>query len=98
MKRNPLVAGLLSLLIPGLGQIYGGRGGRGALILASAIIIGNLNLLFLPVFVIANPDPSLVWAHWIPRVGHDVMSLWSIAFWIWAVGDAFLGVRRQPAL
>ncbi len=26
MKRNPFIAALLSLLIPGLGQIYGGEG------------------------------------------------------------------------
>ena len=26
MERNPLIAGGLSLLVPGLGQIYAGRG------------------------------------------------------------------------
>ena len=47
MRRNRFIAGLLSLLVPGLGQIYGGRGTRGAAILAGAIVIGNLNLVFL---------------------------------------------------
>jgi TM2 domain-containing membrane protein YozV len=93
MKRNPLVAGLLSLLVPGLGQIYAGSGDRGAAILVSAIIIGNLNLIFLPVFVAASPDPSVAWAYWIPRIGHDVMSVWSIAFWVWAVVDAYRRAR-----
>jgi TM2 domain-containing membrane protein YozV len=93
MKRNPLIAGLLSLLVPGLGQIYGGRGDRGAAILVGAIIIGNLNLLFLLVFVIADPDPSATWAYWLPRLGHDVMSIWSIVFWIWAVVDAYRQVK-----
>ncbi|MFQ6113223.1 MAG: hypothetical protein ACE5NG_03935 [bacterium] len=89
MRRNPFVAGLLSLLIPGLGQIYGGKGNKGAAILAAAIVIGNLNLIFLPIFITANPDPGIVWAYWIPRIGHDVMSLWSIVFCIWAVVDVY---------
>jgi TM2 domain-containing membrane protein YozV len=95
MKRNPLIAALLSLLVPGLGQIYGGRGGRGAAILVSAIIIGNLNLLFVPIFTGANPDPSVLWAYWLPRLGHDVMSIWSIVFWIWAVVDAYRQLKQQ---
>ncbi|NIW43033.1 MAG: hypothetical protein GWN27_21580 [candidate division Zixibacteria bacterium] len=89
MKRNPLVAGLLSLFIPGLGQMYCGVKNRGAAILAAAIIIGNLNIIFLPIFVAADPDPNVIWAYWIPRVGHDVMSLWSIVFWLWAIIDAY---------
>jgi TM2 domain-containing membrane protein YozV len=94
MKRSPFVAGLLSLLIPGLGQIYCGEGNKGAAILAAAIVIGNLNLIFLPIFVTASPDPGVVWAYWIPRVGHDVMSLWSIIFWLWAVLDAYQRARN----
>ena len=94
MKRNPFVAGLLSLLIPGLGQIYCGEGNKGAAILVAAIVIGNLNLIFLPIFVTANPDPGGGWAYWIPRVGHDVMSLWSIIFWSWAVFDAYQRARN----
>lgn len=89
MKRVPLVAGLLSLLVPGLGQMYCGEGGRGAAILAAATIMGSLNLIFIPVFVAADPEAGVGWAYWIPRVGHDLMSLWSIIFWIWAVADAF---------
>ncbi len=95
MGRNPLLAGLLSLLVPGLGQIYGGRGVRGAAILVSAVIIGNLNILFVLAFAIADPDPSAAWAYWIPRIGHDVMAIWSIVFWIWAVVDAYRQVRQQ---
>lgn len=93
MKRNPFVAAFLSLLVPGLGQICGGRGNKGAAILAAAIVIGNLNLIFLPIFVTANPDPAIAWAYWIPRVGHDVMSMWSIVFWIWAVVDAYQNAK-----
>jgi TM2 domain-containing membrane protein YozV len=95
MKRNPLIAGLLSLLVPGLGQIYGERGVRGAAILVSAIIIGNLNLLFVLAFAIAEPDPSAAWAYWLPRLGRDVMSIWSVVFWIWVVVDAYRQVKQQ---
>ena len=95
MRRNRFIAGFLSLLVPGLGQIYGGRGARGAAILAGAIIIGNLNLAFLLLFAIAEPDPGSVWAYWVPRIGHDILAAWSIVFWIWAVVDAYQQVRGQ---
>lgn len=97
MKRTAIIAGLLSLIIPGVGQIYRGERNKGALILAAAIIIGNLNILILPLISMANPvvpptvpETRALWAYWIPRIVHDVLSFWSIAFWIWAVGDAIV--------
>ena len=95
MRRNRFVAGFLSLLVPGLGQIYGGKGGRGAAILFGAIVIGNLNLIFLLLFAGAAPDPASVWAYWIPRIGHDILSAWSIVFWLWAVVDAYRQVGER---
>jgi len=96
MKRSPFIAGFLSLLIPGLGQIYRGQGNRGAIILFAAIVIANLNIIILPLISMANSvtppsinDPKALWAYWIPRVVHDVASLWSIIFWFWAVIDAY---------
>lgn len=96
MRNNRIIAGLLSLFVPGLGQIYKGESNRGALILAAAIIIGNLNIIILPLISIANPivPPSVtetraLWAYWIPRLFHDLFSLWSIIFWIWSIKDAF---------
>jgi len=94
MKRKALLSGILSLLIPGLGQIYAGQGIKGAIILASAIIIGNLNIIFIVVFVVADFAPEMVWAYWISRIGHDVMSVWSIAFWLWAIFDAYKGATE----
>jgi TM2 domain-containing membrane protein YozV len=96
MKRRSIVAAVLSLLVPGLGQIYAGRGGRGAGILAAAIAVGNLNLMFLLVFAAAGADPASTWAYWIPRVGHDIISLWSIVFWMWAIADAYWQAARSP--
>ena len=101
MKRNPILASLLSLIIPGLGQIYSGDGKKGAAIIFAAIVIANLNIMILPLIAIANPDLPIhsgnaneVWKYWIPRITHDVASLWSIAFWIWAVIDACNDARK----
>ena len=89
MKRRAALAGVLSLLVPGLGQMLSGRSDRGATILAAAIVIGSLNVLFVLGFSIASPDPGAAWAYWIPRVSHDVLSVWSVVFWLWAVVDAY---------
>jgi len=83
--KSPLLAALLSLVIPGLGQIYCGDRNRGAAILFGAIVVANLQILILPLISIANPTFPLqasraAWAYWIPRVVHDVSSLWSVAY------------------
>jgi len=95
MKRNPVLAGLLSLLVPGLGQIYGGESNKGGAIVFGAIVIANLNIIILPLISVANPtipmgapDARSIWAYFIPRVVHDVASLWSVVYWVWAVVDA----------
>ena len=93
MRRNPFLAGLISLFVPGLGQIYCGKSNKGAAILAAAIVIGNLNIFFVLVFLNANPNPNSAWAYWLPRVGHDVISFWSVVFWIWVVLDAYKQAR-----
>ena len=102
MRRNPYIAGALSLLVPGLGQIYAGENNKGAALITSAIVIGNLNIIILPLISIANPiippqasDKRRIWAYWIPRVTHDVISFWSIAFWIWAIFDAISVARKR---
>ena len=46
MSRSPLLSVILSLLVPGLGQIYAGQGERGAAILVAVIIVGNLNAIW----------------------------------------------------
>lgn len=94
MKRNSYLAGLLSLVVPGLGQIYCGQGTKGATILVAAIVVGSMNILFIPVFLAASLDPEMGWAYWIPRIGHDAVALWSVVFWAWAVVDAFKLARK----
>jgi TM2 domain-containing membrane protein YozV len=103
VKRYPILAGVLSLFVPGLGQIYAGHSTKGGAILIGAIIIANLNILILPLMSLANPhlpiltpDSRSVWAYFIPRVVHDVASFWGIIFWIWAVVDAVMLTRKKP--
>lgn len=95
MNNNPIIAGILSLLVPGLGHIYGGEANKGAVILVAAIVIANLNIIVLPLISMANPvipegtqDPRSMWSYWIPRIVHDVASFWSIVFWVWAIVNA----------
>jgi TM2 domain-containing membrane protein YozV len=101
-RRKQIISGILSLIIPGLGQIYSGKNRRGATILVAAIIIANLNIIILPLIAMANPDlpipgddPNAVWKYWIPRIVHDIASIWSIVFWVWAVVDAYKGAKKD---
>ena len=89
MKKNSAIAVLLSLFVPGLGQIYCGQATRGAAILVATILIYNLNSIFLPVFVGVNPDPAVFWKHWLPRILHDISAFYAIIFWIWEIVDAY---------
>jgi hypothetical protein len=91
MKRNAFVAGLLSLLVPGLGQIYSGRGEQGAFILIATIIVGNLNAIWLALHAATKRKPQAFWASQLPRILHDVFAAYGVIFWIWQVFDA----RRQ---
>ena len=104
MKRSWLVAGFLSLVVPGLGQIYAREKNRGAAILVGAIIVANLNVIILPLIALANLNgPSgvaaniAVWRYWIPRITHDVASFWSVVYWVWAIADAIVSVRKHRA-
>lgn len=102
MKKSPLIAGLLSLIVPGLGQIYGGKRNKGAKIIFAAIVIANLNIIILPLIAIANPnlpisscDQNALWRYWIPRITHDIASFWSIVFWLWAIVDAYMETKKK---
>ena len=101
MRRSSWVAGILSLVAPGLGQIYAGEGKRGAMVLVGAIIVANLNVIILPLISMANPtsssDARSIWAYWIPRVVHDVASFWSIVFWVWAIVDSIIVTKKGQA-
>ncbi len=88
MKRNPWLAGLLSALFPGLGQVYAGKRALGAAFMLAFIIIGNLNAIWLSLYAGAQVDLSF-YAHILPRWLHDLFALYGIIFWIWQAADAY---------
>jgi TM2 domain-containing membrane protein YozV len=89
IKRNPYLAALLSIPVPGLGQIYAGKGERGAAILIAAIIVGNLNAIWLSIYAAASPGINAFWAQTLPRILHDLFAAYGVIFLIWQVADAY---------
>ncbi len=80
-KHAPPVAGLLSLLVPGLGQIYAGKQERGASILVAAMIVGTLALIWRTFFIAGGTN-----AFWPYRIA---LTVYALVFWIWQVVDAY---------
>jgi hypothetical protein len=77
--------------------MYCGHSTRGAAILVATILIYNLNSIFLPVFVSANPEPHVFWKFWLPRILHDLRAF-SKVFWIWETFDAYqLSKGKAPS-
>jgi len=88
MKNNPWVAGLLSLIFPGLGHVYAGKRALGAALMLAFIVIGNLNALWLSAYAV-TPADSGSFGLTLPRLLHDIFAFYGIAFWIWAIIDSF---------
>lgn len=88
-KRNSYLASLLSIPIPGLGQIYAGKGERGAAILAVTIIVGNLNTIWLTLYGGISTESNFFWTGKLPRLLHDLFVIYWIVFLIWQVFDAY---------
>ena len=97
MTPKLYLASLLSLLVPGLGQIYARRGERGARILFAAIVIGNLNVIWLSVHGLVPAGQTAFWASGLPRILHDILAAWAVVFWAWAVFDAYGQARDRQA-
>jgi hypothetical protein len=98
MSRSPWLAGILSFLVPGLGQIVAGRGRRGAAILVAAIVIGNLNAIWLSLYGLTGPGPNALWTYTLPRILHDLFAVWTVVFFLWQVVDAYQCARHHPVL
>ncbi len=96
MKRNPWLAGFLSLLFPGLGQVYAGKRAIGAAFMLAFVIIGNLNAIWLSTHAGAPTDPTYI-GNTLPRLLHDVFAAYSVIFWVWTAADAYRITRKdQP--
>ena len=94
MSLKPLLAALISLVVPGLGQIYAGKSERGAAILISVIIVGNLNAIWLSIYSLTSPGSAAFWTYTLPRILHDWFAAFGVIFLIWQVVDAY----RQVSL
>lgn len=73
MRLSPLIAGIISFIIPGLGQFISGKPERGAFIMAVVLLTGNLNAIWLSVY--ANTAHGF-YSFILPRYLHDVMALY----------------------
>jgi TM2 domain-containing membrane protein YozV len=93
MTRKPILTGVLSLLVPGLGQICSGRGERGVGILLAAILVGNLNVIWLSLYGRTSSGGDTFWTYPLPRILHDVFAAWSLVFYIWQTIDAYRQVH-----
>jgi hypothetical protein len=91
----PILAGVLSLLVPGLGQICAGKGERGAAILIAAIVVGNLNAIWLSLHATASSGPHMFWGTVLPRILHDLFAAWGVVFLVWQAVDAYNQARRS---
>jgi TM2 domain-containing membrane protein YozV len=92
--RNPYLASLLSIPIPGLGQIYAGKSERGAAILIATIIVGNLNTIWLSLYATTKPGTNVFWMDTLPKFLHRLFAAYGLIFLIWQVLDAFQQTKR----
>ena len=96
-NRNPYLASLLSIPVPGLGQIYAGESTRGALILSFTIIVGNLNAVFLSIYATLKQTTDLFWVVMLPRLLHELLAIYGIIFLVWQVADAFQQAKKTAS-
>jgi len=88
---NPAIAGLLSLIVPGLGQIYAGKGDRGAAILVAGIIVGTLALIWQTLYAAYTPN-LMIYPYPFYRVS---LAAYATVFWIWQTVDAYKVAKRD---
>ena len=85
--RKPPLASLFSLLVPGAGQFYVGKRGRGALIFLAALLQGYLIYWALDNFKIGEMTAGSLQTSW----------LWLLfaLFWGWNVYDAYRQAQNR---
>lgn len=88
---------MLSVLFPGLGQVYAGKRALGAAFMLAFIIIGNLNAIWLSVYAASSTAAVTFHGHTLPRILHDVFAFYGIVFWIWQAVDAYRLARQSSS-
>jgi signal peptidase I len=79
--RNAVLAGFLSLLAPGLGQVYNGEARKAIVLTVAAALLTfvGVGLVFSPWFHLAAPFAVLVGS----------------GLWVYAIADAAIGARKR---
>ncbi len=81
--KDTALALILSLIIPGIGQVYCGKVARGITILiVSILLVPILYLGYAILFVETESDTALL-------IGLLAACIVSLAFWIWNIIDAY---------
>lgn len=86
--KNATIAGILSLLVPGLGQMYAGKEGRGATILVAGILVGTLALIWQTLYSVYAPNLK-GYEYPFYRVS---LAVYALVFWLWQTIDAYRSV------
>jgi TM2 domain-containing membrane protein YozV len=99
VKPNPILAGVFSALVPGLGQMVAGKRVRGAAILIAVIVVGNLNAIWLSTFALSTgmTDSHEFWASVLPRILHDLFAFYGVVFLVSQIADAYLLAKNLDA-
>ncbi len=99
MKRSSLIASLLSLLVPGLGQVYAGAPGRGVSLFLSMLAIAGLTAWRQNQGGLSLGE---LLREWVTRPGQHWFALVSVLglalMWLWAILDAGALVRNHKGL
>ena len=90
-SHSPTIAGILSLIVPGLGQMYVGKGDRGAAILVAGIIIGTLALIWQTLYVAYATD-LMTYPYPLYRIS---LAAYAAIFWIWQIADAYTIAKQE---
>lgn len=85
MDRNPIIATILSLLVPGLGQGYARQRGRGLLIFSVAAMLVGLLLWAESATLVRLPEWMRIF-----------LLVTVIAYWLWNVYDAYRTAQGAP--
>ena len=90
-NANPVTAAILSLIVPGMGQMYIGKGDRGAAILVAGIIVGTLALIWQTLYV-AYATNLMTYPYPLYRIS---LAAYAAIFWIWQIADAHTIAKQQ---
>lgn len=94
--KNPVLAVILSLVFPGLGQAYAGKYDRGLLVAALALLLWMLAMFL---FVLLGGfwptiSPEAPW--FIRYITYDFMWFWSffVVIYLWMLYDAYRSTKN----